>query len=104
MATPDTLTPATIVAGSPGFTLLVGMDGAAEAGQAVRLDGNSLATTYVDADTLTATIPALDLLLPGERTISVADADGVDGGGGLALTVTEADPPDAVPLPWLPEE
>ncbi len=104
MTTPDSLTPATVVAGSPGFTLQVGMGGDGDPAQTVRLDGNSLATTYVSDDALTATIPALDLLLSGARTITVADGDGVDGGGGLMLTVTEADAPEDDPLPWLPEE
>lgn len=96
------LTPDAVVAGANGFTLVLAMDGTATPGQTARIDGNSTPTVYVDPDTLLATVLALDLLLPGERVITVANADGIDGGDGLTLTVTEADAAVEAYPPWLP--
>jgi len=80
-----TLSPATVGAGSSGFTLTVTGSGFVS-GAEVRVNGAARATTVVSATSVTATILASDLLLLGSRAITVVNPS-PGGGASNALTL-----------------
>jgi uncharacterized protein (TIGR03437 family) len=105
-----TLSPAAVVTGGPAFTLTVTGTGFAQ-GATVQWNGNPLATTYVSATQLTASVPPGLVAGPGTPTVEVnlngASSNGVTfainappavttvsptsataGGAALTLTVT----------------
>ncbi len=68
------ISPNSVVAASPGFTLsVVGTNFVS--GSVVRVNGIVRTTTFVDASHLTAAIPASDIVNPGTLSITVLDPD-----------------------------
>jgi hypothetical protein len=100
----DSISPSSVVAGGPGFTLTVTGSGFRN-GSSIQWNGNWLSTTYVSATTLQAQIPASNILAAGTVQISVYDS--VSGiSASLPLTITAgADRAVALPtndLAWDP--
>jgi len=92
----SSVAPTVIVAGSPGFPLVV--TGAVFVpGMVVRWNGQSRQTTYVNGTTLTTNIPASDLSAAITATITVADP----ATGGVSNSLTFRVPAPA-PAPILP--
>ena len=82
------LTPNSVVAGSPGFSLTVSGTGFV-AGSVVQLAGVALATTYQSATQLTAQVPASAVATAGSYGVAVASpAPGGGTSAELALAVT----------------
>ncbi|MFD1873758.1 IPT/TIG domain-containing protein [Hymenobacter bucti] len=82
------LSPSSVVAGSPAFILTVTGTGFSS-GSVATLDGAALATTYQSATQLTAAVPASAVAMAGSYGIAVTSP--TPGGGTtaeLALTVT----------------
>jgi hypothetical protein len=74
----DTLSPGSVVPGSPAFTLTVTGNNYVSA-SVVRWNGSDRATTYVSPTQLTAAIPAADVASAG--TVPVAVSNPAPGGG-----------------------
>ena len=72
------LVPTAVSPGNPGFTLNVSGAGFAS-GATVKFNGAPLATTFVDAEHLTATVPAADVANAGTAAVTVANPG--PGGG-----------------------
>lgn len=85
-----TLTPASVTAGDPAFTLTVDGTGFV-ATSSVQFNGQALTTTFVSATQLTAVVPAEAVGLAGTREVTVANpAPG--GGTSNAVTFTVNNP------------
>jgi outer membrane protein assembly factor BamB len=102
-STPPTLTlttiaPNTAVAGSAD--LIVTANGSGYTTTAVlKWNGTTLATNYVSATSLTATIPAADLTTPGSFSVTVADPSNSDAGSAVvAFTITDQPAPTITSL------
>lgn len=69
----SSLSPSNVTAGGIGFTLTVfGRNFVSgSAGSVVKWNGSPLATNYVDATRLTATVPAADIASPGTASVTV---------------------------------
>ncbi len=91
------LSPSTIVAGGPAFSLGVTGTGFVPS-SIVNWNGASLATTYVSASQLTATVPSSDIAVPATSTITVSGPGGTVSNG-LTFTATA---PVAVTAVWVP--
>ena len=90
------LSPATIAAGVPPFTLSVtGTDFVP--GSVVRWNGQARPTTYVDALHLTAVIPATDLTAAGTATVTVTNPS--PGGGATTARAFTVSAAGANPVP-----
>ena len=88
-ATPFTaMTPSSASAGSSATVITV-TGSCFVAGATVRWNGSALATTFVNATTLTATIPAGNLLSQGTASVTVENAN---GNTSAARTFTITDP------------
>ena len=93
--TPFSLTsisPATATVGDAGFTMTLTGSGFLS-GASATFNGSTVATTFVNASTLTASIPASALLTPGTVNVTVINADSAVSGalpfiikGGITLT------------------
>src|SRR5258707_59967 len=92
----STLVPSSAASGSPALTLTVsGSDFVAAS--TVNWDGVALATSYVDASHLTATVPASDLTTVGAANVTVFNP--TPGGGtssALTFTINTSNPVPAV--------
>lgn len=73
------LSPASINAGGPAFTLIVKGSNFAS-GAAVDWNGSPLATTYVSASELKAAVPASLIANPGKASVTVVGSDGTASG------------------------
>jgi hypothetical protein len=98
------LTPASIVARGPAFTLTVKGKGFIN-GCTVRWNGNSKPTTFRSSSRVSAAIPAGEIATPGTTTITVANPDGgvsnaytlaVTEGGNPVPMITQLKPPRVV--------
>ena len=87
----STLSPASIGAGSPGFTLTV-TGTSFMATSVVQWNGTPRATTFVSSTQLQAAIPAADIASPGTAAVTVVSAP-PGGGTSGAATFTMALPP-----------
>ncbi|RZL08588.1 MAG: T9SS type A sorting domain-containing protein, partial [Hymenobacter sp.] len=86
------LSPSTVVAGSPAFTLTLSGTGFI-AGSVVNLAGADLPTTYVSATQLTVAVPASAVAVAGSYGVTVASpAPGGGTSGTLTLVVTTPAP------------
>jgi len=84
------LSPTSVTAGSATFVLTVGGSGFAR-GAVVLWNGSSLATTYVGATQLKATVPTTLLTAAGSATITVYIAGRMGGAStGVAFTINAA--------------
>jgi hypothetical protein len=88
------INPATVTAGSTGFTLAVAGNNFAN-NAVVLVNGNARPTTYVSAIQLRATIPSSDLTAVGQLNVSVSNP-GVGGGVSLPLSLAITSTP--IPL------
>jgi outer membrane protein assembly factor BamB len=85
------ITPTSATAGAPSFTLTV--NGSTFVPQSVALwNGSPLTTTYVSANQLTAQVPASNITVSGNYSVTVSNGS---GGGSSAATFT------VMPLPPL---
>ena len=78
------ITPVAATAGGPGFTLTLNGSGFVPTSAAL-WNGNALATTYVSASQLTASVPAADIATGGAASITVSNPS--PGGGVTAPQV-----------------
>jgi IPT/TIG domain-containing protein len=90
------LSPASVAAGSTGFTLTVsGSDFVAAS--AVQWKGTALTTTYVSASQLTAAVPASDITTAGTASVTVVNpAPGGGTSGALTFTINPSNPVPAI--------
>src|SRR5258708_39582432 len=92
----STLVPSSAASGSPALTLTVsGSDFVAAS--TVNWNGVALATSYVDASHLTATVPASDVTAPGTASVTVFNPS--PGGGTsskLTFTINALNPVPAI--------
>lgn len=81
------ISPSTVVAGGPGFTLTANGSGFAAA-SALQWNGSNRPTTYLSPNQLTAQIAAADVSTPGTVTVTVSNA-GTGGGvsNGVVFTI-----------------
>jgi hypothetical protein len=86
------LDPATVVAGSAAFVLEIN-GSSFRRGAVVRLNGESLATTFVSPSRLTARMPASRLMTAGTMLITVTQK----GGGSPPLPFVIAQPDEPQP-------
>ncbi|HSG99087.1 MAG TPA: IPT/TIG domain-containing protein, partial [candidate division Zixibacteria bacterium] len=84
----DSLSPSSAAEGS-NATVLTATGSCYESGATILWNGAPLATTFVNATTLTATIPAPNLASPGSASVTVSNAN---GNTSAALTFTIAAP------------
>ncbi|MFN7944200.1 MAG: hypothetical protein U0Z53_02390 [Blastocatellia bacterium] len=92
----NSLSPASVAAGSSDFTLTVNGSNFVN-GSVVRWNGSPRPTTFVSYTQLTAAIPASDLLLTTDISVTVANpAPG--GGVSGAVTFSITPPPNPVPV------
>ncbi len=90
-----TISPETVQAGNPGFTLTVNGSGFVNS-SVVRFNGNSLTTTYVSGTQLTAEVTAENIATAGTASITVFNpAPG--GGNSNAVLLTINTPPNPLP-------
>jgi hypothetical protein len=92
------LTPSTVTAGGPTFTLVV--DGASfVAGAAVHWNGAARPTSLISATRISAQIPTSDIGIPGTANVTVVNPPSTGGGGGgsNALPITIAAPTSGTP-------
>jgi hypothetical protein len=91
-----TLVPSSAASGSPALTLTVsGSDFVAAS--TVNWNGVALATNYVDAAHLTATVPASDLTAVGTANVTVFNPSPVGGtSGALTFTINASNPTPAI--------
>jgi outer membrane protein assembly factor BamB len=82
LASLASLSPATTVAGGPGFTLTANGSGFTAA-STVLWNGSARTTTYLSSDQLTAQITAADISVSGAVTVTVSGAQG----SGLGFTI-----------------
>ncbi len=82
----SSISPTTVTAGSPGFTLTVNGSGFSS-GTAVTWNGSSLTTTFVSATQLTAAVPASLITTAGTVSVGVA-ASGQTSPAPLSVTIT----------------
>ncbi len=85
----NTITPNTVCSGSAEFTLALSGSNF-NAASTVKINGNDIATTFIDSDSITAVIPASYIVNGGTPSITVFTP--LPGGGastGVALTVTQ---------------
>jgi hypothetical protein len=73
------IAPDNVIAGALGFTMTVTGSNFIDGVSVVRFDGSEKSTTFIDANTLEATIPASDLLVSGDYEITVFNS--APGGG-----------------------
>ena len=86
----SSISPSTLPAGSPAFTLIVTGSGFAPQA-AVAWNGQPQTTTFVSATQLTAAIPAADVAQKGTASITVVNPAGSGGASApLPLTITPA--------------
>jgi hypothetical protein len=90
------LSPASAASGSPQLTLTVsGSDFVASS--TVQWNGSALATTFVDASTLTAVVPVGDLATIGSASVTVATpAPGGGTSNSDVFTITPSNPPPSL--------
>ncbi len=81
----DGISPTSVVAGAPGFTLTVSGSGFT-AGSSVQWNGSSRATTYVSPYQLTGQITAADVASAGSAVVTVSNAGG-GGSNGITFTI-----------------
>ena len=94
VANPPTLTsisPNSATAGGPSFTLTATGTNFTSA-STVNWNGTALATTFVSATLLTATVPAADIATAGTANITVSTS-GVGTSGALTFTINNNPPP-----------
>ncbi len=84
------LSPASATAGGSQFTLTVN-GGSFVRGATARWKGAALATTFVSASKVTATVPVADIASPGTASVTVSNPS-PGGGSSGALTFTIANP------------
>jgi len=84
----SSLTPASVVAGAASLSLSVAGTGFA-ATDAVQLNGAPVATVFLSASELTASVDAAAIAVPGDIAVSVRTAGALDSNA-LTLTVTAA--------------
>ena len=80
------ITPSTVNAGGPTFTMTVN-GGNFAAATTVSMDGTALPATYVSPSQLSATVAASRIVLPGTRQITAQNPDGASSNA-VILTVT----------------
>ncbi len=85
------ITPSSVIAGSPGFTLTVDGAGFLNPESVVRLDGLNLPTTYVNSGQLTATVTASQIQASGTGNVTVFNS-GPGGGSSVTGTLTKRRP------------
>ncbi|HUL60809.1 MAG TPA: hypothetical protein VLU43_16120, partial [Anaeromyxobacteraceae bacterium] len=90
-----TISPSSVTAGGPWFTLTVTGSGFA-ASSYVTWNGSSLATTFVDGSTLTATVPSYDTYYSGTAQITVYTS-GAAASNAKTFTI-DPQPPNPVPV------
>jgi len=73
MAAPviTSISPSTVSAGGPNFTLTVNGSGYVASNSVVQINGSSRPTVYASALQLTTTVPASDITAPGAITVTV---------------------------------
>lgn len=91
-----TISPTSILGGSAAFTLTVNGSNFTQ-NSVVRLNGNSLATTFVSSTQLTAAVSAADVATPGSASITVFTPT-PGGGTSNAAILTINVPPNPVPV------
>jgi len=90
----STISPTTVSAGGSGFTLTVNGSNFV-AGSVVRVNGANRSTTFVSATQLTASIPASDIAVAGNLSITVFNA-APGGGTSAAATLAVSNPVPSV--------
>ncbi len=90
MPTASSVSPSTVTAGSAPSTITVTGSGFVNT-SVVRWNGGALATTYVNATTITAVVPAASLATPGTAQITILNPT-PGGGTSSAVTLTIAYP------------
>jgi hypothetical protein len=91
-----TLVPSSAASGSPALTLTVS-GSSFVAASSVNWKGVTLATSYVDAAHLTATVPASDLTAVGTASITVFNpSPGGGTSGALTFTINASNPTPAI--------
>ncbi len=83
------LSPASVVMGAAGFTITVTGSGFQPV-STVQWNGKALSTSYVSGTSLTATVPAADLVAGGNATVSIVTPS---PGGGTATATFAVDYP-----------
>ncbi|MGE5596059.1 MAG: beta strand repeat-containing protein [Hyphomicrobiales bacterium] len=92
LPTLTSVAPTSAIAGDPGFTLTVNGTGFIATSK-VRWDGADLATTYVSATQLTASVPATNIATAGSHSVTVnTPAPGGGTSGSLAFAVNNPVP------------
>ncbi len=81
------ISPAGVIAGGTDFAIDLSGSGFSQLSE-VLLDGQDLATTFVDSGRLTAAVPAGFVLNPGDRTISVRNGPDGEVSNQVTLLVT----------------
>src|SRR5260370_22348957 len=76
----SSITPASVAAGSAGFTLTIAGSGFVS-GSVVNFNGTALPTTFVNSNTLTASVTADLIAKTGTATVTVANPDGTASDG-----------------------
>lgn len=84
------ISPSTVIAGGPQFTLTVSSSNASfRSGAVVKLEATPLSTTFVSTSTLTASVIASQITTPGGRNVTVVNpAPGGGPSNTKVLTVT----------------
>jgi hypothetical protein len=90
-----TINPTTVQTDNPGFTLTVNGSNFAQA-SVVRINGNSLPTTFVSSTQLTAQVTTADIATAGNANISVFTPP-PGGGTSNSVILTITTPPNPVP-------
>ena len=90
--TVTSLTPAGLNAGAPATVLTVTGSGFLTS-SVVQWNGTSLTTTYVSATSLTATVPAADLISPASVSVTVTNGSGAASSAPVTFAIGEQTAP-----------